>query len=233
MNAFKTQQYRWAKGGVQVLVKMLKTVWRSSLPFTKKLESTFHLGNNLAYLVMLVDTLFFLVPSLYLRDQYDFVNIWWLDIPLFILSSGGHLVYLYFGQVALGRSKIRALAKIPSLVLLGIQLAINNSKAGLEALAGKESEFVRTPKTGELQEERRCDKGSEMTLSSSEKNQEYKPLAPKGAIFEFVIAGVYTLVLLWAISHQHWFMLPFIFLLATGFVLSSLRSFYSHYQLSR
>jgi cellulose synthase/poly-beta-1,6-N-acetylglucosamine synthase-like glycosyltransferase len=80
MNAFKTQQYRWAKGGVQVMMKMLKTVWRAKIPVVKKFESTFHLSNNLAYLVMLVDTLFFLVPSLYLRDQYDYMNIWWLDI---------------------------------------------------------------------------------------------------------------------------------------------------------
>jgi len=233
MNAFKTQQYRWAKGGVQVLMKMLRPVWQSNLPFTKKLESTFHLGNNLAYLVMLVDTLFFLVPSLYLREKYDFVNVWWLDIPLLILSSGGHLFYFFFGQVALGRSKIRALVKTPSLVLLGIQLAINNSKAGLEALAGKESEFVRTPKTGELEENRMAVEGIGLAGSSLDKKQEYRPLAPKGAIFELVIAGVYTLVLLWAISHEYWFMLPFVFLLATGFVLSSINSLYSHYQLSR
>jgi len=182
---------------------------------------------------MLVDTLLFLVPSLYLRDKYDFVNIWWLDIPLLILSSGGHLLYFFFGQVALGRSKIRALVKTPSMILLGIQLAINNSKAGLEALAGKESEFVRTPKTGELEKNGRTNEGIDLAGSSSDKKQEYRPLAPKGAIFELLIASVYTLVLLWAIAHQHWFMLPFVFLLATGFVLSSINSLYSHYQLSR
>lgn len=106
MNAFKTQQYRWAKGGVQVMMKMLKTVWKTKLPFSKKIESTFHLSNNLAYFVMLIDTLFFLVPSLYLRDKYDFINVWWLDIPLLLMSSGGHIAYLYFGQVVLGRSKV-------------------------------------------------------------------------------------------------------------------------------
>ncbi len=232
MNAFKTQQYRWAKGGVEVMLKMLKTVWQAKLPLVKKIESTFHLSNNLAYFVMLVDTLFFLIPSLYLRDRYDFINIWWIDIPLLVMSSGGHIAYLYFGQVVLGRSKSRALLKLPNLVLLGIQLAINNSKAGFEALIGKQSEFVRTPKTGELEKLSSAKVATNKTTSLLGQSRLYKPLAPKGAIFEFLIATIYSLVLLWAINHQHWFMLPFITLLTIGFVMSAFNSFYNHYRLS-
>lgn len=227
MNAFKSQQYRWAKGGVQVMMKMLSTVWRAQIPLRKKLESTFHLSNNLAYFVMLIDTLFFLVPSLWLRDKYDFLNIWWIDIPLLLMSSGGHLIYLYWGQVALQRNKTRALIKIPSLLMLGIQLAINNSKAGLEALLGRESEFVRTPKTGEL-----LDKGK-MSSTLSTSILRYKAAAPKGAMFEFLIAGIYAVVFMWAVNNQHWFMLPFLLLLTLGFVSSAIQSFYNHYQLSR
>jgi cellulose synthase/poly-beta-1,6-N-acetylglucosamine synthase-like glycosyltransferase len=260
MNAFKSQQYRWAKGGVQVMMKMFSTVWRAKLSFSKKIESTFHLSNNLAYLVMLIDTLFFLVPSLYLRDQYDWVNIWWLDITLLFLSSGGHLIYLYSGQLVLGRSKSRALLKIPSLMILGIQLAINNSRAGLEALLGKESEFVRTPKTGELHSDKlhsvtlssnvfhssndlhscrtlNCNHAHEPTkkslLLSEVKDQLYKATPPKGALFELLIAFVYFIVLLWAIENKHWFMLPFIALLAVGFVTTAINSMFHYYKLSK
>ena len=87
--------------------KMLPVVWRAKIKLSHKIESSFHLSNNLAYLVMLVDTLFFLVPSLWLRQEYNMVDIWWFDIPLLLLSSGGHLVYLFFGQVALGHSKFK------------------------------------------------------------------------------------------------------------------------------
>ncbi len=226
MNAFKTQQYRWAKGGVQVMMKMLPTVWKSKLPLTKKIESSFHLSNNLAYFFMLLDTLFFLLPSLYLREKYDFLNIWWIDIPLLLLSSGGHLVYLYWGQIALKRSKSRALAKVPNLVMLGIQLAINNSKAGLEALLGRESEFVRTPKTGEL-------KDDVVVTNTPVKEKRYKADAPKGAIFEFVIAAIYATVLTWAIIQQHWFMIPFLLLLTIGFITSAFHSFYNYFRLTR
>jgi cellulose synthase/poly-beta-1,6-N-acetylglucosamine synthase-like glycosyltransferase len=230
MNAFKTQQYRWAKGGVQVMMKMLKTVFKAKIPLSKKIESMFHLSNNLAYLVMMLDTLLFLLPSLYLRAKYDYINIWWVDLGLLLMSSGGHIAYLYFGQVVLGRSKIRALAKVPSLVLLGIQLAINNAKAGIEALMGRESEFVRTPKTGELQSEANPEKQSLLMVN---KSKYYKPLPPTGAIFEFLIAAIYVVVLVWAVFFQYWFILPFVALLAVGFVMSAFNSFYSHYQLSK
>ncbi len=248
MNAFKTQQYRWAKGGVQVMMKMLKTVWKAKISLAKKIESTFHLSNNLAYLVMMVDTLIFLLPSLYIRSQYEHVNIWWVDIALLLMSSGGHIAYLYFGQVVLGRSKSRAFVKLPNLVLLGIQLAINNSKAGIEALMGKESEFVRTPKTGELQKGQNIqydnvpgdhhsdtdglDDNTKEKLRVNNKSH-YKPLPPKGAVFEFLIAAIYVVVLVWAVTYQHWFILPFVTLLALGFVMSAVHSFYNHYQLSR
>ncbi|WP_133407151.1 glycosyltransferase [Parashewanella tropica] len=228
MNAFKSQQFRWAKGGVEVMMKMLPTVWKAKLPITKKIESTFHLSNNLAYFVMLVDTLIFLVPSLYLRDQHDFVNVWWLDIPLLAMSSGGHLAYLFFGQVVLGRSKLSAFIKLPGLMVLGILLAINNSKAGMEGLFGKRSEFVRTPKTGELGDE----SPTPQTKPSTEKKQ-YRAIPPKGALFELAIAIVYSTVFLWAVGQGHWFMLPFLLLLAVGFVLSAFHSFYSHMQLSK
>jgi len=181
---------------------------------------------------MLVDTLVFLIPSLILREQYDYLNVWWVDIPLLLMSSGGHLIYLYWGQIALGRSKSRALVKVPNLVMLGIQLAINNSKAGIEALMGRESEFVRTPKTGELQHQTSQD-AQQTNEQNPAPSSRYKAVPPKGAMFEFVIAAVYAIVLLWAVSHQHWFMLPFLAVLTLGFVTSSIHSFYHHYQLSK
>ncbi len=227
MNAFKSQQYRWAKGGVQVMKKMLPSVWKAKIPLSKKIESTFHLSNNLAYLVMLIDTLFFLVPSLYLRNQHDFINIWWLDIPLLVMSSGGHLMYLYFGQVVLGRSKRSAFFKLPSLMLLGIQLAINNSRAGLDALLGKKSDFIRTPKTGDLQQLKPKSSLTNISLPA------YQAIPPKGAIFEFFIAVIYLIVLLWAIDNQHWFMLPFILVLTLGFMTTAISSLRSYYQLSK
>lgn len=241
MNAFKSQQYRWAKGGVEVMKKMLPTVWRSPIPFKVKLESTFHLSNNLAYLVMLVDTILFLIPSLWLREKHDFLNVWWVDIPLLLLSSGGHLIYLYSGQVVLGHSKLKTLLKLPNLVLLGIQLAMNNSRAAIEALIGKRSEFVRTPKSGDVTNVDSNNKDASInvnveiidTTKSISSLQHYKAIAPKGALFELLVSIIYVVVLFWAIQHEHWFMLPFLSLLALGFFTTAVESLRSSMKLSQ
>ena len=66
MNAFKSQQFRWAKGSIQVAKKLLPTIWRSKVPFSVKLEAFFHLTNNFAYpLLLLLSVL--LLPNLLVR----------------------------------------------------------------------------------------------------------------------------------------------------------------------
>ncbi|MHC4473305.1 MAG: cellulose synthase family protein, partial [Planctomycetota bacterium] len=54
MNAFKSQQHRWAKGTIQTMRKLLPRIWKARLPLLTKVEATFHLTNNLAYLFMVL-----------------------------------------------------------------------------------------------------------------------------------------------------------------------------------
>ena len=49
MNAFKTQQRRWAKGSVQTCRKLLPLILRSTLPLRVKTEAFFHLSANFNY----------------------------------------------------------------------------------------------------------------------------------------------------------------------------------------
>jgi hypothetical protein len=216
MNAFKSQQHRWAKGGVQVMKKMLLDVWQAPLSFTQKIEASFHLSNNLAYFILLVDTLFFLLPSLWIRQHYQIVNMWWLDLPLLLLSSGGHLIYLYYGQVALGHSKINAFLYLPRLLMLGIQLTTTNARAGFEALLGKASEFIRTPKVGDLALEKAIPQHLHAAI--------YKAIKPRGILIEILLAVIYVIVILWAVRNEQWIMLPFLLLICIGFVVSSFNS---------
>ncbi|MBX2848046.1 MAG: glycosyltransferase [Acidiferrobacterales bacterium] len=216
MRAFKSQQHRWAKGGIQVMKKLLGTVWRSDFSFSKKLESTFHLSNNFAYFIMLVDTLFLLAPSLIIREQAGLPFLLWLDVPFLLLSSGSHLIYLYYGQVALGKSKLLAFVRLPLLLLLGIALAFNNARAALEALANQESEFVRTPKSGDVAEQTK-------SLQPS-KVKKYTTALPASEGVELAAAGVFSFATFWAISTENWPMLPFLCLLALGFGLSALNA---------
>ncbi len=216
MNAFKSQQHRWSKGGIQVMKKLLLVVWRSPLSFRHKLESTFHLSNNLAYLIMLFDTIFLLVPSLIIREQHQLGNMLWLDLPLLLLASGGHLIYFFFGQVAQGHSKWRALRNMPRVLLLGIQLAFNNARAAVEALRGKQSEFVRTPKKGDKIISNTNSLPSMKETSLLSKNF-YQAVSPQGGGFELLLGVIYSIVFVWGVYHELWLMLPFLLLLMIGF----------------
>jgi cellulose synthase/poly-beta-1,6-N-acetylglucosamine synthase-like glycosyltransferase len=223
MNAFKSQQHRWAKGGTEVMLKMLGTIWRSPSSIKHKIESTFHLSNNLAYLVLLIDTIFLLIPSILIREHYQIEYIWWLDLPFLIASSCGHIIYLVFGQYALGRPMKKAFLNIPGLLLLGIQISFNNARAGIEALLGHKTEFVRTPKSGEL------------NLIDDKKKikaiPRYKAVAPRGAMIEFTLSGVFFAMLVWCIDKEIWFMLPFMVFLIFGYASTSISSFINYRRL--
>ncbi len=214
MRAFKSQQHRWAKGGVQVMKKLIGTIWRTDFKLSKKLEATFHLSNNFAYFVMLIDTLFLLIPSLIAREYLQMPFVFWLDIPLLMLASGSHLVYLYYGQVALDHSRIKALINLPFLLLLGIFLAFNNARAALEALANQESEFVRTPKSGE----------TATAADTAGLTKKYKTHLPASEGVELAAGLAFTYGAIWSIQNESWLMLPFFIMLAVGFSLSAFTS---------
>ena len=146
INAFKSQQARWAKGLIQVARKMLPVIWRSEQPLFIKLEATFHLTANIAYPLMLLFSLI-LLPALIVRFYQGWFQMLYLDLPLFLAATCSVSTFYMVAQRGLyPRDWWRRIKYIPFLMATGIGLALGNSKAVLEALLGKESEFVRTPK---------------------------------------------------------------------------------------
>ena len=82
MSAFKSQQFRWAKGSVQVAKKLLGTIFRSNATWEQKSEAFFHLTNNLAYPLLLVLSIL-LLPNLALRTHHGWREVLMIDFPLF------------------------------------------------------------------------------------------------------------------------------------------------------
>ncbi len=54
INAFKAQQRRWAKGVMQVGLKLYPRIWRARLPLRVRLEMFFRLTGNISYPLMIV-----------------------------------------------------------------------------------------------------------------------------------------------------------------------------------
>lgn len=215
-NAFKSQQHRWAKGAIQVFLKLWPTIWRSGAPRRVRIDAGIHLSSNLSYLVMLVDTVFLLVPSLLLREHYGLRQTLWLDLPMLLLSSAAHLCFFLAGQVATGRSVYRALRFVPALMTIGVGIAMTTSWAVAEALLGRQSAFVRTPK-----------QGSRVPGESRRRTPilaPYRAVPPKGVRADLALGAGYGLVLLWALARGLWVALPFLLLLHLGFLTSALWS---------
>ncbi|MSR75786.1 MAG: glycosyltransferase [Planctomycetes bacterium] len=146
MNAFKTQQHRWAKGSIQVMRKLLTTVLRARQPWSVRKEAFFHLTSNLCYLVA-VPVFIFMLPMLMLRARIaDGWLGFWLDLGMFLAVTGSVVIFLLATLHARGRKLSSDLLLIPGLLALGTGLAMNQTRAVIEALCGHTSAFVRTPK---------------------------------------------------------------------------------------
>jgi cellulose synthase/poly-beta-1,6-N-acetylglucosamine synthase-like glycosyltransferase len=149
IGAFKAQQRRWAKGIVQVGLKMLRRMWRDPrLPLSAKLEQFFRLTGNLAAPLVIILALVHL-PILIVRYNQGFFHLFIFDVPILTLSTLSVVAYYLVAQRHLyPDSWLKTVKYIPIVMSLGIALTFSNTRAVLEALFGVKTPFIRTPKYG-------------------------------------------------------------------------------------
>ena len=116
MNAFKSQQFRWAKGSVQVARKLLPEIWRAPLAARVKLEAIFHLTQNVPYLAVLA-LILLAVPALVARPSST-TEMLALHLPALGFAVVTLGAYCMTAQKTLGRSFWQALARLPALVAI-------------------------------------------------------------------------------------------------------------------
>ncbi|HLA41750.1 MAG TPA: glycosyltransferase, partial [Candidatus Glassbacteria bacterium] len=146
VNAFKSQQARWAKGLIQTGRKLLPALWRSREPLRVKVEATFHLTANICYpLMSLMAAL--LLPAIIVRFYQGWFQMLYIDLPLLVACTCSVFTFYLTAQRELRHKDWKSSIKyMPLLMMAGLGLAVNNSRAVLEALFGVRSEFVRTAK---------------------------------------------------------------------------------------
>ncbi|MCS6963622.1 glycosyltransferase [Thermoflexus sp.] len=139
LQAFKRQQFRWAKGTTQTFRKLIGRILVSRWPWWKRLVALFHLGG---YFTNLLGVLLLLLWGPLLRHAAERPK-WTVILGLGLLA----IPLMYgLGQQALYPDWPRRVWAIPLLFLVGTGLTLNNTRAILEALLGYPSEFIRTPK---------------------------------------------------------------------------------------
>ncbi|HTG14326.1 MAG TPA: glycosyltransferase, partial [Blastocatellia bacterium] len=147
MNAFKSQQRRWAKGVVQVGMKLMRRIWRDPrLPLRVKFEQFFRLTGNMAAPLVIVLALINL-PILIVRYNQGLFHLFALDVPILTFSTLSVVVFYVVTQRHLHPHTWKQTLKyIPFVMSMGIALTFSNARAVLGALFGVKSPFVRTPK---------------------------------------------------------------------------------------
>ncbi|HKP84373.1 MAG TPA: glycosyltransferase [Pyrinomonadaceae bacterium] len=205
INAFKAQQRRWAKGVMQVGLKLYPRIWLAPLPFRVKLEMFFRLTGNISYPLMIIAS-FLQFPLLLVRYNQPFYHLMVLDLPLLIFSSIS--VVMFYGSAVwyLDQKRTPRLLHLPLVMGLGIGLAFSNARAVLEALMGVKSEFVRTPKYR-----------VEDTTDATWKRKKYKRKRGLLPLLELSFAIYFLLAITYSARLHMWGTIPFLLLFFFGF----------------
>jgi cellulose synthase/poly-beta-1,6-N-acetylglucosamine synthase-like glycosyltransferase len=210
MNAFKAQQRRWAKGLVQVGLKLMPRLWKHpQLTRQQKLELFFRLFGNCAAPLMIALSILH-IPVLIARFNQGMFHMLLLDMPLLLLATFS--VVSFYGTTIwyLHRDEKWRFALIPLAMAMGIGLVFSNTRAVLEALLGVQSSFVRTPKY-------KVETSKDNWLTVANKYRRKKGWLP---ILEAVFA-IYFVVAVWYALRSHIYAtVPFlmIFLLGYGYM---------------
>jgi cellulose synthase/poly-beta-1,6-N-acetylglucosamine synthase-like glycosyltransferase len=196
--AFKSQQFRWAKGSIQTAIKLLPRLIHSDLSLFQKIQAYFHLTHYAIHPFMVILAVLGLPVILAAETRITtgfFVGIG----SLMSLATFAPSTLYWFSQKQAGIHWFKRLIGIPILMFTGVGIAISNSRAVLEAVLGIESGFIRTPKAGNS------------TL------KEYTVKMPILPILELVLSAYcwYSVVQFFPLNK--WFVAPFLIIYAIGF----------------
>ena len=147
INAFKSQQHRWAKGSIQTAKKNLGKLFRADISWLVKIQAFLHLTHYMVHPMMLLVVLTS-IPMLYTQWFFDNLAYPVMIFTVLCLATFGPSSLYLFSQRILYRDWKTRIKYLPFLMCLGTGIAVNNTRAVLEALFNIKSGFIRTPKYG-------------------------------------------------------------------------------------
>jgi cellulose synthase/poly-beta-1,6-N-acetylglucosamine synthase-like glycosyltransferase len=216
MNAFKSQQHRWAKGSIQTCRKLLPEILRAKVPLGVKVEAFFHLTANFNYPLMCVLSVL-MFPSMVIRYNMGWYEMLLIDVPLFFAATFSVCNFYMVCQREIHRDWRARIKYLPFLMSIGIGLCINNTRAVVEALCGKPSEFTRTPKY-------RIEGETDDWLG-----KKYHQTVAVQPLFELALGLYFTATVFYALANQIYGTLPFLVLFQIGFLYTGLVSIVQQY----
>ncbi|MGY8952557.1 MAG: cellulose synthase family protein [Flavobacteriales bacterium] len=222
MNAIKTQQYRWTKGGAECAVKNLPKVFDSKeLGWKTKMFASFHLLNSLVFVCILLTGVLSL-PMLYIKNsfpQFDFI---FQMVSVFTLSFFFLAIFYWTSQKEeLKKRKLPILSfliEFPLFISIYMGLSLHNAIAVIEGYLGRKTPFVRTPKFNLVDKKDKWEGNKYI-------RKHVNPLTYVEILLALYFAGAIGL----GIYVKDFSLLPFHFMLSAGFATVAIFSFlHSH-----
>jgi cellulose synthase/poly-beta-1,6-N-acetylglucosamine synthase-like glycosyltransferase len=147
MNAAKRQQFRWAKGSVQVAKKLLIILLsHRKLPIDTKIQIFIQLTKHIINPLFLIQ---FLIFPILLVTNYQIYDTAWAPalgiVAYLLLGPATYLIMIR--KIWGGNWRTKALQYL-FMIFYATGISINNSVAIFDAIVGRKNEFLRTPKFG-------------------------------------------------------------------------------------
>ena len=176
VEAFKKQQFRWAKGSFQVVRKILPQVFESVLPWKVRLMSILHLTGYFIHPLMLASLLLTLPVGLLFPVAFKLV-------PFSMIAGLGPPLLYMVATAPQTPPLLERLKLLPLLTITGFGISLSTSIAVLQGLTRMGGAFVRTPK---------------LNLGNSHKGNKNIDLAYvppiSGMVWVEIALGIYALV---------------------------------------
>jgi cellulose synthase/poly-beta-1,6-N-acetylglucosamine synthase-like glycosyltransferase len=205
MRAFKSQQFRWVKGSVQVARKILPRIWASDAPLRNKIEASVHLTQNGAYVLVLLLSILVYPVALYRFTDHGLAA-FGIELVLFFFSTVSVLIFYGAATAGARRKWIEQVRFFPAVMSVAIGLSVSNSRAILEGLLGRKTPFHRTPKFDI--------RGRSGTVV----DKRYRGRPSSTTLLELGLAAYFTIILCFVVSEGILGAIPFVLLFLFGYL---------------
>ena len=139
VEAYKKQQFRWAKGSFQVVRKILPSVLQSDLSWKVRFMALLHLTGYFVHPLMLSLLLLTLPVGLLVPGVFKL-------FPISLIAGFGPPLLYVTATASQHTSILKRLKSFPVLVIVGFGLSLSTTIAVIEGLFSKGGAFIRTPK---------------------------------------------------------------------------------------
>ncbi len=150
ISAARSQQFRWNKGGAENFIKMhQRVITAKNINFKTKIHGLLHLLNSSMFLFVFTMALFS-VPVLFIKNSFPQLAIFFKILAFFVFTSIVFFTCYWFTYKKIYGGGFVNFIKYIGLFFTFYSIAMgftfHNTIAVVQGLAGKKSEFIRTPK---------------------------------------------------------------------------------------